>query len=87
MAHGNIKNSEALEMGAIDLLKRNIDIMGFQHGKANDYQPEKVPPAFEQLYIGAFNMGRNAKRGAQVKPKPVSILDVNDVFNNEFGVM
>ena len=78
MAYGNIKNSEALEMGAIDLLKADIDIMGFQHGKDNNYQPQKVPFAFLELYKGAFNLGRSAKKGAQVKlPKPVPVLDVD----------
>ena len=74
-------------MGAIDTLKLEIDIMGFQHGKDNEYQPEKVPHAFLELYKGAFNLGRNAQKGAQVKPKIYPNLDVNEVFNNEFGVM
>lgn len=88
MAYGNIKNAEALEMSALELLKREVDIMGFKHGKENNYQPEKVPHTLLQLYIGAFNMGRNARKGAQVSlPKPVTVLDVNEVFDERFGAL
>ena len=61
--------------------------LGFEHGKIGHDLQHTLPQEAWDSYAEGHKQATGAKHGAQVKPKPVSILDVNDMFDNEFGVM